>query len=192
MYAISNYTIIKEVAGQLFYFHPYHNPEGVDKIMGHLIKVLDDYEPSQGNGAKDDRFKILTFRDRQEILKWLWSVFEDIPEFTELNISRSNRDKGKKIDDPDHGGITFVTRYSGLKLESRYYDFVDLHALIDMITHSIVNSVESKSCLLCKHEKRDERNQPSRSIKCKTCLSNPKFTHNFEVNPKALRPNKTD
>ena len=41
MISISYKVIFNAVAGNIYSMHPYHLPEGIDKIMGHLVEVMD-------------------------------------------------------------------------------------------------------------------------------------------------------
>ena len=59
MVRISNDEIIGAVASNIYRMHPYHMPEGIDKIMGHLNKVID--ETPDCSGIVDDTFKLFEF-----------------------------------------------------------------------------------------------------------------------------------
>ena len=126
MVRISNKDIIGAVAGNIYRMHPYHMPEGIDKIMGHLNKVIDE-SPDCG-GRVDDTFKLFEFEDFKAFKKWLKDILEQVPEYHELNVSRKLKERGVKSGDPENSGFVFTSRYDASGLATRYTDFIDLDA----------------------------------------------------------------
>ena len=95
MITINNKEIIGAVAGNIYRMHPYHMPEGIDKIMGHLVKTLDETPDCYGHIK--ETFKIFEFDDFKEFEKWLQAILEQVPEYNELNVSRELKEKGYKM-----------------------------------------------------------------------------------------------
>ena len=121
---ITNKDIIKSVAGVIYQMHPYHLPEGIDKIMCHLVKTIDEMPDIHGD--VDSTFKLFRFEDYDELETWLKNILEQVPEYHELNVSRELKDKNVKAGDIENQGIMFTSRYDSPKLSTRYNDFIDL------------------------------------------------------------------
>ena len=63
---ITNKLIINSVVGVIYQMHPYHNPEGINKIVQKINKWCD--ETPDCNGSIKDTFKIFEWT-RGKILK---------------------------------------------------------------------------------------------------------------------------
>ena len=136
MLSVSNKDIIRAVAGNIYSMHPYHMPEGIDKIMAKLVEVLDN--TPDGDGDITTTFKVFRFNDNNDFENWLSEILTDIPEYLDLNVSKELKDKGVKFGDPENSGFAITTRYSVQTKDRRYSDFVDLTALIRNICHDII------------------------------------------------------
>jgi hypothetical protein len=186
MVRISNKDIIGAVAGNIYRMHPYHMPEGIDKIMGHLNKVID--ESPDCAGIVDDTFKLFEFEDFTTFERWLKDILEQVPEYHELNVSRELKEKGVKSGDPENSGFVFTTRYDASGLATRYTDFIDLAALIRNIAHDIVKMSQiDDDCFLCKYAKSYGSMEPG-DKRCEKCICNPNIRYERETHPMALKP----
>ena len=189
MIKISNKEIIGAVAGNIYSMHPYHMPEGIDKIIGHLVKTLDETPDCYGHIK--ERFKIFEFNDFKDFEKWIQHILEQVPEYHELNVSRYLKEKGIKADDNENSGFKFVSRYTEETLDDRYTDFIDLDALIRNISLDIDRLQQmNEDCFLCKYAKEYGSMEPSDSDKCKKCMCNPNIRYERETHPMALKPKK--
>lgn len=185
---INNKEIIKSVAGVIYQMHPYHLPEGIDKIMSHLVKTIDEMPDSDGD--VDSTFKLFRFEDYKELETWLKNILEQVPEYHELNVSRKLKDKNVKAGDAENQGIIFTSRYDSCRLSKRYNDFIDLAALIrNIITDIQITRESGDDCFLCKHAKEYGSMEPGNEI-CNTCLCNRKFSYKREPHPMSLKPRK--
>lgn len=185
---ISNKEIIKSVAGVIYQMHPYHLPEGIDKIMSHLVKTIDEMPDS--HGEIDSTFKLFRFEDYNELEKWLKNILEQVPEYYELNVSRKLKDKKVKVGDAENQGFVFTSRYDSSNLSTRYNDFIDLDALIRNIIIDIqITRESSDDCFLCKHAKEYGSMEPGNEV-CDICLCNPKMRYKRESHPMSLKPRK--
>ena len=188
MIRVNNKDIISAVAGNIYRMHPYHLPEGIDKIMGHLVKVIDETPDSTGD--IDSTFKLFNFKDYYELEKWVKGILEQVPEYYELNVSRKLKDKNVKAGDAENQGFMFTSRYDSSKLSTRYNDFINLNALIRNIIRDIQISKEiTDDCFLCKYAKKYRSMEPGNEI-CNTCICNPAFKYNRESHPMSLKPRK--
>lgn len=185
---INNKEIIKSVAGVIYQMHPYHLPEGIDKIMSHLVKTIDEMPDIHGD--VDSTFKLFRFEDYNELEKWLKNILEQVPEYYELNVSRKLKDKNIKAGDAENQGFMFTSRYDSSVLSTRYNDFIDLDALIRNIIIDIrITREYSDDCFLCKHAKEYGSMEPGNEV-CNICLCNPKFRYKREPHPMSLKPRK--
>lgn len=186
MVRISNREIIGAVAGNIYRMHPYHMPEGIDKIMGHLNKVID--ESPDCSGRVDDTFKLFEFEDFKVFKKWLKDILEQVPEYHELNVSRKLKEKGVKSGDPENSGFVFTSRYDASGLATRYTDFIDLDALIGNILYDIDKMQQiTDDCFLCKYAESYGSMKPGNE-RCKKCICNPDIGYERETHPMALKP----
>lgn len=186
MVRISNKDIIGAVAGNIYRMHPYHMPEGIDKIMGHLNKVIDE-SPDCG-GRVDDTFKLFEFEDFKVFKKWLKDILEQVPEYHELNVSRKLKERGVKSGDPENSGFVFTSRYDASGLATRYTDFIDLDALIGNIAYDIDKMGQiNDDCFLCKYAKSYGSMEPG-DKRCEKCICNPNIRYERETHPMALKP----
>ena len=186
MVRISNKDIIGAVAGNIYRMHPYHMPEGIDKIMGHLNKVIDE-SPDCG-GRVDDTFKLFEFEDFKVFKKWLKDILEQVPEYHELNVSRKLKKRGVKSGDPENSGFVFTSRYDASGLATRYTDFIDLDALIGNIAYDIDKMGQiNDDCFLCKYAKSYGSMEPG-DERCEKCICNPNIRYERETHPMALKP----
>ena len=186
MVRISNKDIIGAVAGNIYRMHPYHMPEGIDKIMGHLNKVIDE-SPDCG-GRVDDTFKLFEFEDFKVFKKWLKDILEQVPEYHELNVSRKLKERGVKSGDPENSGFVFTSRYDASGLATRYTDFIDLDALIGNIAYDINKMGQiNDDCFLCKYAKSYGSMEPG-DKRCEKCICNPNIRYERETHPMALKP----
>lgn len=186
MVRISNNEIIGAVASNIYRMHPYHMPEGIDKIMGHLNKVID--ETPDCSGRVDDTFKLFEFEDFKAFKNWLKDILEQVPEYHELNVSRKLKEKGVKPGDPENSGFVFTSRYDATGLDTRYTNFIDLDALIGNIVYEIDKSQQIKEdCFLCKYAKKYGSMQPG-DERCKKCICNPDIRYEREPHPMSLKP----
>lgn len=186
--SISNKEIIKSVAGVIYQMHPYHLPEGIDKIMSHLNKTID--ETPDCHGDIDSTFKLFRFEDYRELEKWLKNILEQVPEYHELNLSRKLKDKKVKVGDAENQGFVFTSRYDSSNLSTRYNDFIDLDALTRNIIIDIqITRESSDDCFLCKYAKEYGSMEPGNEV-CNTCLCNPEMRYKREPHPMSLKPRK--
>lgn len=186
MVRISNKDIIGAVAGNIYRMHPYHMPEGIDKIMGYLNKVIDE-SPDCG-GRVDDTFKLFEFEDFKVFKKWLKDILEQVPEYHELNVSRKLKERGVKSGDPENSGFVFTSRYDASGLATRYTDFIDLDALIGNIAYDIDKMGQiNDDCFLCKYAKSYGSMEPG-DKRCEKCICNPNIRYERETHPMALKP----
>lgn len=186
MVRISNKDIIGAVAGNIYRMHPYHMPEGIDKIMGHLNKVID--ESPDCAGRVDDTFKLFEFEDFKVFKKWLKNILEQVPEYHELNVSRKLKERGVKSGDPENSGFVFTSRYDASGLATRYTDFIDLDALIGNIAYDIDKMGQiNDDCFLCKYAKSYGSMEPGDN-RCEKCICNPNIRYERETHPMALKP----
>lgn len=187
---ISKRKIIGAVAGVIYEMHPYHKPEGIDKIIDAVNKWCDD-TPDCGGRIKD-AFKLFEWDSWKDFEKWLNDFLKNILEFRQLNISRKLKDEGvKDADDERNSGIIFVSRYTVETQDNRYTDFVDLDACVRNIVRQIdIIEQMDEDCFLCKYAKEYGSMEPSDSEVCKNCLCNPKIKYNRETHPMALKPKK--
>lgn len=184
---VSGRDIIQAVAGTIYAMHPYHAPEGMDKIMANLVKVID--ETPDVSGRVDDTFKLFEFETWRALEDWIENVLKQTPEYEDLNVSRQLKERGVKASDPENSGFAFHTRYDKSNLDSRYTDFVDLGALIRNIVRAIDTSQQmDEDCFLCKFAKEYGSMEPSESEQCKHCLCHPDVRFNRETHPMALKP----
>ena len=185
---ITNKEIIKSVAGVIYQMHPYHLPEGIDKIMSHLVKTIDEMPDS--DGVVNSTFKLFRFEDYKELEAWLKNILEQVPEYLELNVSRKLKEKNIKAGDVENQGIMFTSRYDSSTLSTRYDDFIDLYALIRNIIIDIrITRENSDDCFLCKYAKEYGSMEPGNEV-CNTCLCNPKCKYKREPHPMSLKPKK--
>ena len=185
---ISNKDIIGSIAGNIYRMHPYHMPESIDKIMGHLNKVI--YETPDCSGVVNSTFKLFEFNNFEDFENLLKNILEQVPEYRELNVSRKLKEKGVKADDPENSGIMFTTRCDTLNLTKRYTDFIDLDALIGNITVEIDQLQQiNEDCFLCKYAKEYGSMEPG-DERCINCICNPKIKYYRETHPMALKPKK--
>lgn len=184
---INNKAIIGAVAGNIYRMHPYHLPEGIDKIIGHLVKTMDEL-PDSCNSI-NDTFKVFAFKDFKDFRDWLENILKEVPEFFELNVSKALKDKGIKYGDSENKGVVFTSRYDKTGLNKRYTDFIDLDALIQNIVCEI-NSLQKveDDCFLCKYAKEYGSTEPSGCEKCIACICNPVIRYNREHHPMSLKP----
>lgn len=188
MVIVSNKDIISAVAGNIYRMHPYHMPEGIDKIMAHLVKTLD--ETPDYCGHIKERFKLFRFNDRKEFEKWLEGILKEVPEYNELNVSRKLKEKGVKYGDPENDGFVVTTRYTQHTQDERYSDFICLSALIGNICNNVIALTEyDDDCFLCKYAKRYGSMEPG-DDRCSTCICNPKIKYKREHHPMSIKPKK--
>lgn len=188
MITVSNKDIISAVSGNIYRMHPYHMPEGIDKIMAHLVKTLDEI-PDYSGDIKGT-FKLFKFNDRKEFEKWLEGILKEVPEYYELNVSRKLKEKGVKFGDPENNGFAFTSRYDQNTQDKRYSDFIDLGALIRNICGDIIALREyGDDCFLCKYAKRYGSMEPG-DERCATCVCNPEIRYKREYHPMSLKPKK--
>lgn len=187
---ITNKLIINSVVGVIYQMHPYHNPEGINKIVQKINKWCD--ETPDCIGSIKDTFKIFEWNTWEDFEKWLNDFLNDILEFRQLNISRKLKDEGiKDIDDERNSGIRFVDRYTVDTQDERYTDFIDLDACVRNIVRQIgLIQQMDEDCFLCKYAKEYGSMEPSECEQCKNCLCNPKIRYNRETHPMALKPKK--
>ena len=189
MIKISNKEIISSVAGNIYKQHPYHLPEGIDKIMSHLVNTMDAIPDC--SVIINNRFKFFEFKDFLHFERWIKDILNQIPEFHELNVSRYLKEKGIKADDNENSGFKFVSRYTEETLDDRYTDFIDLDALIRNISLEIDWLQQmGDDCFLCKYAKEYGSMEPSDSDKCKKCMCNPNIRYERETHPMDLKPKK--
>ena len=189
MIKISNKEIISSVAGNIYKHHPYHLPEGIDKIMTHLVNTLDSIPDC--SGIINNRFKLFEFIDFLHFERWLKDILGQIPEYHDLNVSRHLKEKGIKADDIENRGFKFISRYTEETFDDRYTDFIDLDALISNISLDIDWLQQmNEDCFLCKYAKEYGSMEPSDSDKCKKCICNPNIRYERETHPMALKPKK--
>ena len=185
---ISNREIIKAVAGNIYEMHPYHIPEGIDKIIGHLVKTLDDTPDSFGHIKES--FKLFEFNNFREFENWLKNILEQVPEYHELNVSRKLKDQGVHAGDPENSGFVFTSRYDVDTQDSRYTDFIDMNALIRNICIEIDRLQQMDSdCFLCKYAKKYGSMEPG-DERCSTCICNPNIRYRRENHPMSIKPKK--
>lgn len=185
---ISNKEIIGAVAGNIYRMHPYHMPEGIDKIMSHLNKVID--ETPDCSGIVDNTFKLFEFDNFKEFKTWLKAILEQVPEYHELNVSRKLKEQGIKADNPENSGFVFTSRYDASGLATRYTDFIDLSALIGNICMEIDRLQQmNDDCFLCKYAKKYGSMEPG-DERCSNCICNPKIRYCRETHHMALKPKK--
>ena len=188
MINISNKEIIGAVAGNIYRMHPYHMPEGIDKIIGHLVKTLDEMPDCYGHIKES--FKIFEFNDFKEFEKWLQNILEQVPEYNELNVSRELKEKGVHYNDPENSGFKFTSRYDVETQDSRYSDFIDLDALIGNICWDIDKLQQvNDDCFLCKYAKEYGSMEPG-DERCSTCICNPDIKYKRESHPMSIKPRK--
>lgn len=83
---ISNKDVIGCVAGIIYKMHPYHKPDNLDIIIDKIDKYFDIKDKSNNN------LKLISFKDWNEVNKWLKEFLMGIKEFRQLNISRKLKD----------------------------------------------------------------------------------------------------
>lgn len=187
---ISNRQIIGAVAGVIYEMDPYHNPEGIDKIIGAINKWCD--ETADCSGRTKDTFKLFEWENWRDFEKWLDEFLKGILEFRRLNISKDLKEKGvKDCDDERNQGFAFTDRYTRETQDKRYYDFIDLDACIRNIVRQIdVLQQMDEDCFLCKYAEEYGSMTPTDCDRCNNCLCNPKIKYNRETHPMALKPKK--
>ena len=185
MIRISNKAIISAVAGNIYRMHPYHMPEGIDKIMEHLVSTLDKMDNEYG--CVETGYKVFRWESFNHFEKWLDEVLRQVPEYHELNVSRERKDKrASKF-------VRVIKRLFGSREKiahsKRYTDFIDLYALIQNVACDIDALQQmNEDCFLCKYAKEYGSTEPSECEKCNNCLANPKIKLNRETHPMALKP----
>ena len=185
---ISNKQIIGAVAGNIYRMHPYHMPEGIDKIMQHLNDTLDSLPDSAG--VVNDTFKLFEFDNFSVFKKWLKGILEQVPEYHDLNVSKKLKEKGVKAGDPENSGFRVTSRYDIETIDGRYTDFIDLDALIGNICVEIDRLQQmDDDCFLCKYAKEYGSMEPG-DDRCATCICNPNICYQRETHPMALKPKK--
>lgn len=185
---LSNREIICGVSGTIYKMHPYHLPENMDKIMGTVVRKLDEMKDMCGH--VQSTFKLFEFDDWDAFEKWLRDMLMNIPEFTQLNISRHLKDRGvTNYQDQENSGISITSRYDPDTQDKRYFDFIDLDACIRNIIMQIdIINQRNQDCFLCKYAKSYGDMEPSDSEVCNTCNVNPKYKFNHESHPLAIKP----
>ena len=183
---ISNKEIIGATAGNIYRMHPYHLPEGIDKIIGHLVEIMDKTPDS--TGQINNTFKLFEFENFRAFKKWLKDILEQVPEYHELNVSRALKAKNVKAKDKENCTIKFTSRYTQETLDDRYTDFIDLDALIQNICVEIDRLQQmDDDCFLCKYAKSYGSMEPG-DERCKNCICNPNIKYERETHPMALKP----
>lgn len=165
---ISNRQIISAVTGVIYEMHPYHKPEGIDKIVDAVNKWCD--ETPDSCGVIKSTFKLFEWESWKDFEKWLNDFLKDILEFRQLNISRKLKDAGvKDVDDERNKGIIFVSRYTVETQDERYTDFIDLDACIRNIGRQIdLIQQMNEDCFLCKYAEEYGSMKPSDCEACKS------------------------
>lgn len=185
---ISNKEIIRSVAGNIYRLHPYHMPEGIDKIMGHLVKTLDETPDNRGHINKS--FKLFEFNNFRDFENWLKNILEQVPEYHELNVSRKLKEQGVHDGEPENMGFRFTSIYDVETQDSRYTDFIDLDALIQNICVEIDRLQQmDEDCFLCKYAKEYGSMEPG-DERCSTCICNPNIKYRREKHPMSIKPKK--
>lgn len=184
---ISNRTIIGCVTGVIYEMHPYHQPDNLNIIVDEFEKYFDNIDNGRG---KNDKFKLLDFKDWKEFNKWLKEFLMNIKEFRQLNISKKLKDAGvQDIDDDRNKGIKIVDRHTIETKDSRYSDFIDLDACIQNICIQIQILKEyDEDCFLCNYAKEYGSMEPGDHAACKSCVCNPNIRFNRIPHPMSLKP----
>lgn len=187
---ISNKQIIGAVTGVIYKMHPYHKPEGIDKIVEVVNKWCD--ETPDCSGRTKDTFKLFEWESWNAFEKWVDKLLKDILEFRQFNISRKLKEEGViDVDDKRNNGIHFVDRYTVETQDERYTDFVGLDACVRNIVRQIdVLQQMDEDCFLCKYAEEYGSMTPTDCDKCNNCICNPKIRYNRETHPMALKPKK--
>ena len=190
MIRITNKEIIFGITGTIYEMHPYHSPEGIDKIMEAVNKWLD--EKVDVSGEIYTTFKIFSYDNFNTFEKELRTILMGILEFRQLNISRKLKDAGvNDINDERNNGIVFSSRYDSDTKDKRYSDFIDLDACIRNICTVIDRTnMNNQDCFLCKYAKEYGSMKPSDCEQCETCFLNPSYTFNHECHPMSIKPKK--
>ena len=187
-FLVSNKEVINAVCGVIFEMHPYHNPEGIDKI----VEAIDKHFENVDKLSKDSYFHTIRFDNSKSLYYWLKDFLYSIKEFKDYNISRKLKDAGVvDADDERNKGIVIVARGTPMSKDSRYTNFIDLNACIQNIHNQIINNYQnSEDCFLCKHAKLYGSMEPSDCEECKNCICRPDLRFNRVTHPMALKPHK--
>lgn len=126
---VSKKGILGEVAKWAVFQSPYI-PEGLEKILSQLRDKLNacglfDQKNENMGFAEMDYWDLRSFMDKN---------LKSIPEFKDLNLSKVEKERGIKVDDPGRTGFVGTSRYDKLRDE---YDFVDLDALIINVCNNL-------------------------------------------------------
>ena len=183
---ISNRDVINGVAGVLYEMHPYNKPEGIDVIIDAINKW---FEENDTHGRTNSVYHSIKFKDIKEFYTWLKDFLKGIKEFKDYNISRKLKDAGvKDADDERNQGFRVTDRYTVETKDSRYSDFIDLDAAINIICNQIINLEKlGDDCFLCKYAKEYGSMEPG-DERCKTCLCNEEISYKREPHPMSLKP----
>lgn len=102
-----------------------------DQIRPDFVKFIPKDEPRLQMGE-------FTFDELKELI----SRLHRIPEFKDWNLSRNERERGIKVDDPSRAPFAFTSRYGGGPTPDN--DFIDLDALTQNLVRFLWHQAESE------------------------------------------------
>lgn len=186
-YGLTKRQIIKVVSGVLYEMSPYNLPRGIETIVTHCAKYIDEKFANH----------YVCRMDEEEVKAFITDMLESCVEYQQLNISQAEWDEGiRDPNDPMRKGLfgaTFVGHHDDgsvtISKTMDYYDFVDLGASTPNIINEIMWSVDSgEDCFLCKHSAEYMSGEPSNTKRCRHCTLNPQMGNHYEIDPRALVP----
>ena len=186
MISITKRRLIKCCIGVIYEMAPNNNPRNIDKIREYIVDFCT-------NNITDYSIRI----EDNKLFNYIKDMLFGCVEFTQLNISQDKWDKGMR--DPfckENSGFSFTAVGhdkdgvpSKITQSKDYFDFIDLDACVQNITHEIdMDEQNSEDCFLCKYAKEYQSMEPSDSETCRTCTLNPNYKFKREPHPMSLVP----
>ena len=186
MIRLSKRRLIKCCIGVIYEMAPNNNPRNIDKIREYIVNYCT-------NNIKNYSTRI----EANKLFNYIKDMLFGCVEFTQLNISQDKWDKGMR--DPfckENSGFSFTAVGhdkdgvpSKITQSKDYFDFIDLVACVQNITHEIdMDEQNSEDCFLCKYAKEYQSMEPSDSETCRTCILNPNYKFKREPHPMSLVP----
>lgn len=126
---------IKDILSETAKWIVFQSPYVPEQLCLILVKIKERLEASPEFIAAEIKNMGFIEMDYNDLLKWLKPMFEEIPEYMDLNLSKTERDKGIAVDDESRPAFVGSSRYDKLKDE---HEFVDLDALIWNICKGII------------------------------------------------------
>jgi len=177
---ISEGHLMFVIAGQLFDQAPNRQPRKPEIIMQ---KVRDAFRALCYNDNEWYAAEVPEADGTFTSYKFIEDLLMGIPEFTELNLSQTEFEKGILVDDESRPKYGFTSRYDVETGESWKNDFIDLDAFINNVHARLLWLVKSdQDCFACVNSNQGHvgLNLMGISDVCRVCLVNPNLTYNYE------------